>query len=175
MAYCVSDVLNRSLPSDNRTLKAVLSDTRLQILKNLNKRRMTAAELVSSIGVQKNALYKHLDKLINAELIKRVDNEKRKWVYYELTSKGANIISSGKYQVLILLSSGIGTLLIGISLAALYLLREIQPPKTRGLAISQLDIGVILVATSIVLLLITWFVSRNRWKRITKNLHDLGE
>lgn len=175
MVYCVSDVLNHSATSDNETIKAVLSDTRLQILKSLNKRRMTAAELVNSIGVQKNAVYKHLDKLINAELIKRVDNEERKWVYFELTSKGANMISSGKYQVLILLSSGIGTLLIGISLAALYLLREIQPPKTRGLAISQLDIGIILIATSMVLLLIAWFVSRNRWKRIIENLQILGE
>lgn len=175
MAYCVFDVPNSSAPSDNGTIKAVLSDTRLQILKSLNKRRMTAAELVNSIGVQKNAVYKHLDKLLNAELIKRVDNEERKWVYYELTSKGANIISSGKYQVLILLSSGIGTLLTGISLAALYLLRDMQPLKTRGLAISQFDIGIILIAISMVLLMIAWFVSRNRWKKIAENLQTFSE
>ncbi|AAM03948.1 winged helix-turn-helix domain-containing protein [Methanosarcina acetivorans] len=161
---------NRFKANDNEILKAILSDTRLKILKNLNKRRMTVAELVNNVGVQKNAIYKHLDKLTSAGLVDRVESSERKWVYYELTSKGKKIISTGKYQVLILLSSGIGSLIIGSIGIVLYFLNEVQSPKTKGLEISGLDIGIIFIAVSIIMLLAAKFVSRRRWKKINQCL-----
>jgi len=76
---------------DRKTLFALASDTRLEILKKLDERRMTLSELSKTLGLSKTAVKEHLDILLEVGLIIKVDRD-RKWVYYELTKKGKNIL-----------------------------------------------------------------------------------
>lgn len=84
---------------DKDTIRVVLSETRLNILKLLNKRRMMATELVATMGIKKNAVCKHLRKLIKAGLVQRVDDEKHKWIYYQLTPEGSSLIASDLFRL----------------------------------------------------------------------------
>ncbi len=170
---------NLDLIEDKKVADAVLSDCRIKILKNLSKRRMTAAELTHKIGIQKSAIYKHLDKLLDARIIRRIDDTERKWVYYELTEKGSTIVSSKRVQIFVIISSAIGTLFLGMFLIARYFSRlaEISGKgEKKGIElISDFDLGLILIFISIILLLITWFVSRNKWKRVAEDIQALGD
>ncbi len=159
---------------DRKVADAVLSDCRIKILRNLSKRRMTAAELTHKIGVQKNAIYKHLDKLLDAQIVRRIDDIERKWVYYELTEKGSAIVSSKRLQIFVIISSGIGTLFLGMFLMARYFSRlaEISGIREKkGVELlSEFDIGIIFIIISVVLLGAAFFISKAKWKNIDENL-----
>ncbi len=163
---------NLDLVENKKFTDAVLSDCRIKILKNLSKRRMTAAELTRQIGVQKNAIYKHLDKLLDAQIIRRIDDDERVWVYYELTEEGIAIVSAERLQIIILISSGIGTLFLGMFLMARYFLRLAEmagKEKTKGIElISEFDLGLVFIIISLILLCIAFFISRAKWKTIDK-------
>ncbi|MFB6217288.1 MAG: winged helix-turn-helix domain-containing protein [Candidatus Aenigmatarchaeota archaeon] len=94
--------------------KALSSDTRMDILRNLNNRRMTVTELSNSLKVSKSTVHEHLSKLSEADLVEKVDGD-NKWVYYELTEKGQEILNPKDKTKLVLfvvgiLSAGIGTI-----------------------------------------------------------------
>ncbi len=90
---------------DRKTLFALASETRIKILKKLGERRMTLTELSRELGISKTAVKEHLDKLVQAGLVKKVD-EGRKWVYYELTEKGRAILHP-EARVALLISSAV--------------------------------------------------------------------
>ena len=85
----------QDLVMDKNVITALLSDTRILIIKSLKDRKMMVTELVSIIGVEKNSVCKHLKKLAKAGFIERVKDSKHKWVYYQLTEKGKEILLSG--------------------------------------------------------------------------------
>ena len=98
---------------DERSFKALSADSRVNILKNLNDRRRTLSELSQKLNLGGSTIKEHCDILVNAQLIKQID-EGRKWKYYELTSKGKQIVQPSlmeEVKVLIMLS--LATLLIG--------------------------------------------------------------
>lgn len=165
---------NINLIEDKKIADAVLSDCRIKILKNLGQRRMTAAEITHKIGVQKNAIYKHLDKLLDAQIVRRIDDDERKWVYYELTEKGSAIVSSKRLQIFVIISSGIGTLFLGMFLIARYFSRlaEISGRgEKKGVELlSEFDIGLIFIIISIILFGMAFFMSKAKWKNIDEIL-----
>ena len=77
---------------DRKAFKALASDTRINILKVLNERRMTLSEFAKAFGMSPSTVKEHLDALSSAEFIEQKD-EGRKWKYYELTKKGRNFLS----------------------------------------------------------------------------------
>ncbi|MFA6268490.1 MAG: winged helix-turn-helix domain-containing protein [archaeon] len=98
---------------DERSFKALSADSRVNILKNLTDRRRTLTELSQKLNLGNSTIKEHCDILVNAELIKQMD-EGRKWKYYELTSKGRQIIKPNvldEVKVLILLS--FATIIVG--------------------------------------------------------------
>lgn len=110
---------------DRKTLFALASETRIKILKKLDERRMTLAELSKSLNISKTTVKEHLDKLIDAGLIRRAD-ESRKWVYYELTEKGKKILHPDSItKIILLLSTAIASMLVGF----FELYRAIKPIK----------------------------------------------
>ena len=110
---------------DRKTLFALASETRIEILKKLDERRMTLTELSESLNMSKTTVKEHLDKLVEAGLIKRID-EGRKWIYYELTEKGKKILHPDSItKIILLLSSAIASMLAGL----LQLYRVIKPTK----------------------------------------------
>ncbi|WP_052297242.1 ArsR/SmtB family transcription factor [Methanolacinia petrolearia] len=70
-------------------------DTRIDILKSLSSRRKTNSEISKELSLQTPTIYRHLEKLEGAGLIKSVDSN-NKWVYYELTPIGNALINPEK-------------------------------------------------------------------------------
>ena len=98
---------------DRKALLALASETRIEILKKLDSRRMTLSELSEEFGMSKAAVKEHLDKLVEAGLIKRVD-EGRKWIYYELTKKGKGVLHPESKRIIFLLSSATASIVGGL-------------------------------------------------------------
>ena len=82
--------------------KALASDTRIAILKILDKRRHTQSELAVSLNLSVPTVKEHLDAMAKAGLVNPVD-EGYKWKYYELTEKSKCILDPERKKVWILL------------------------------------------------------------------------
>lgn len=76
---------------DRKTLKALAADTRLDILKSLSKRRKMPSELSKELDLATSTVTEHLDKLEEADLIRREETG-HKWIYYQLTEKGESLV-----------------------------------------------------------------------------------
>ena len=76
---------------DRKTLKALSADTRLDILKSLSKRRKMPSELAKELNLATSTVIEHLDRLEEANLVKREETG-HKWIYYSLTEKGESLI-----------------------------------------------------------------------------------
>jgi DNA-binding transcriptional ArsR family regulator len=89
---------------DRDSFKALSSDTRISILKELDGKRMTITQLSDALKMSKPALLKHMDALLEANLVKK-ERKERKWIYYDLTFKGKNILNPERAKVIVLLST----------------------------------------------------------------------
>jgi DNA-binding transcriptional ArsR family regulator len=76
---------------DRKTLKALAGDTRLDILKSLSYRRKMPSELSKELNLAPSTIIEHLNKLEEANLVKREETG-HKWIYYSLTDEGENLI-----------------------------------------------------------------------------------
>lgn len=85
---------------DKKTFEALAIDSRVKIMKSLKQRRKTQSELAKELGIAASTVSEHLDKMGDAGLIIR-KNQGKKWVYYELTEKGATIVSPVKTSVFV--------------------------------------------------------------------------
>ena len=77
---------------DAETFKALASATRLTVLRALDERRKTLTELSKDLDLNKATVHEHLALLMSAGLVKKCDDEGRKWIYYELTWRGEKIL-----------------------------------------------------------------------------------
>ena len=82
--------------------KALASDTRVKILKLLDKRRHTQSEMAADLGFSIPTVKEHLSEMEKAGLVKQVD-EGYKWKYYELTEKSKCILDPDRKRVWIVL------------------------------------------------------------------------
>ncbi len=105
---------------DKETLKALVVDTRVNILKLLNLRNYTLTEISKELGIAHTTAKEHLIILENAGLVKRL-NEGRKWKYYKLTYKGKNFIEPQEVKIWITLAAS-GITFIG---GAFYLISKL--------------------------------------------------
>jgi len=86
------------LKVSKKLLKTLTVDTRTNILKNLEKRPMTASELSRKLGKHVTTISEHLNVLKKSDLIERVERPGRKWIYYRLTKPGQKIIHPTSYR-----------------------------------------------------------------------------
>lgn len=84
---------------DKQTLKALVVDTRMSILKLLVQKSYTLSDISEILGLKNSTVKEHLDKLVSAGLVKKEDTD-RKWKYYKLTFKGRRIIEPKEVKVL---------------------------------------------------------------------------
>lgn len=105
---------------DREAFKVLASDTRLDILKALDERPMTVSELGRKLELNKATVFEHLEKLAAAGLVKKQDDEERKWVYYSLSWKARRILHPERVTIALLFSSSLAALLSGITVAAEY-------------------------------------------------------
>jgi DNA-binding transcriptional ArsR family regulator len=95
---------------DAETFKALASSTRLTVLRALDQRRKTLTELARDLNLNKATVHEHLQLLTAADLVRKRDDEGRKWIYYELTWRGEKILHPQETTTF--------NLLLGISMAA---------------------------------------------------------
>lgn len=98
----------RKILLDREVFAALASDTRVAILKELDQRRKTLAELSRSLSAHKSALHKHLVKLVEAGLVSK-HYDRHKWKYYSLTWKGKHLLHPEQMKIRLLLSLAVGT------------------------------------------------------------------
>jgi DNA-binding MarR family transcriptional regulator len=85
---------------DRKTLKAISSDTRMDILKYLSSRKYTLTELSEKTSLKNPTIKEHLDHLIDSNLVKREESD-NKWKYYSLTEKGKKLVKPKEVKILI--------------------------------------------------------------------------
>ena len=101
-------IINREL------LKAIGAESRISILKSLALGRKTQSQLADELGLSSPTVLEHLDQLVNAGLVNKMD-EGRKWKYYELSRKGRQLVPSKQgvpARALLILASGLVMLLL---------------------------------------------------------------
>jgi DNA-binding transcriptional ArsR family regulator len=95
---------------DADTFRALASSTRLTVLKALDERRKTLTELSRDLALNKATVHEHMQLLTSAGLVRKRDDEGRKWIYYELTWTGQRILHPEATTTF--------NLLLGLSVAA---------------------------------------------------------
>ncbi len=99
---------------DKKIIRALASETRVDILKKIDSGSMTLNKLTDDLNISKPTVHEHLTILIESGLVKKV-NKDNKWAYYELTDKGTEILHPHKMtKIIVLLSSAILSFVVGI-------------------------------------------------------------
>lgn len=91
------------VPIRHEAIKLLASDTRLSILRLLDKRRMTVSELARQLDLNKSTVHEHLGKLVEGGLIKRDESEEREFVYYELTKTARYVLQPASARFVLLM------------------------------------------------------------------------
>lgn len=112
-------VVVESLTLDREALKALASDTRLDILKRLDERQKTVTELARELELNKATVFEHCERLLGAELIQKIEDD-RKWVYYQLSWKGRRILHPERMTIALLLSTSLGAVVSAVVAFALF-------------------------------------------------------
>jgi len=79
-------------------MKTLSVDTRVDILKLLDKRPMTASEIARALDKHVTTVSDHLNVLQISNLVERIERPGRKWVYYKITEKADTILHPKVYQ-----------------------------------------------------------------------------
>jgi len=101
---------------DMNTFKALASDTRLDILRALDGKKMSLKDIEKATRLNKATLHEHLQKLNEAGLVKRKEREGHKWVYYKLTWKGEGLLHPENTRIVVMFSITFVSLLLAVML-----------------------------------------------------------
>ena len=99
---------------DINAFKALASDTRIDILKALDGKKMNLKDLTIATKLNKATLHEHLSKLNEAGLIKKKEREGHKWVYYKLSWKGASLLHPENTRIVVMFSITLISLFFGL-------------------------------------------------------------
>lgn len=101
---------------DEELFKALVSDTRREIVRTLSNGDRTPTDLSRTLKKSKSTIVEHLEKLMKAGLVEKIERPGHKWVFYSLTRKGESYVSK-KSQRLVIILSMVFLSLIGGSLS----------------------------------------------------------
>ncbi len=89
---------------DKKSLFALASDTRVEILKSLQPMRRTVSQLSESLNIDKAAVHRHLKKMEEGGLVTRYEDHG--FVYYGLSWKARDLLSPNENtRIVVLLSA----------------------------------------------------------------------
>ncbi len=88
---------------DKKTLFALASDTRVEILRTLIPMRRTVSQLSEALDIDKAAIHRHLKKMEEGGLVRRYEDHG--FVYYGLTWKARDLMSPGENTRIVILFS----------------------------------------------------------------------
>lgn len=121
------------VPIRHAAIKLLASDTRLNILKLLDTRRMTVSEMSRALSLNKSTVHEHLGKLVEGGLIKRDESEEREWVYYELTKTARYVLQPSSARFVLLMATAV---FAGIVLVAF---AQVLMTSGQGLSLAVAD------------------------------------
>lgn len=98
---------------NREAFKALASDTRLDIIRTLDGKKMSLTELSKATSLNKATLHEHLNKLTEAGLVKRIQREGHKWVYYKLSWKGESLLHPENTKIVIVFTAAFAALIAG--------------------------------------------------------------
>lgn len=101
---------------DFKTVKALSSQTRIQILNCILERERTPTEISKDVNKSKSTVSSHLEKLLESELIVKNKEDGRKRVIYEPTNKAEHIVKGKEKKVRFSITSSIISTLAGFGL-----------------------------------------------------------
>ena len=99
---------------DRDTFKALASDARLEIIKALDGRKLNLSEIARKTNLNKATVHEHLTKLLEAELVKKIERDGHKWTYYKLSWKGSSLLHPENTKIVIMFSLAFVFLINGI-------------------------------------------------------------
>jgi len=88
---------------DKKALFALASDSRMEILKELQTSRKTVSQLAEALNIDKAAVHRHLKKLEEGGFVSR--DEDHGFVYYGLSWKARDIIAPGENTRIVIIFS----------------------------------------------------------------------
>jgi DNA-binding transcriptional ArsR family regulator len=100
---------------DREVLKVLSVDTRMDILKMLSEGARTPSHLSEKLNKSDATIVEHLEVLVKAGLVKKVEQPGKKWVFYTLTERGKGIVSSKSRRLVIILATSTLALLGGFA------------------------------------------------------------
>lgn len=142
---------------DKETLKAIASDTRLDILKQLDRKKQTLSDLSKALKLSSPTIKEHLDVLSKAGLVRK-EVSFRKWKYYSLTFKGKGILRPNETKLfltlLITIVFGIGVFVLlglftGIGSATSRASTQTHLDSVKSIATSSVDNSVMVAEDSV--------------------------
>jgi len=148
------DSKNGKIVLDKRDLKALSSDIRVEILKKLDSGSKTLRKLSDELNLPKSTVHENLTILVESGFVEK-RNEGSKWVYYELTEKGRNVLHPHeKVKIILLLSSAILSYAGGVMEIYLFIHRARPEEGVKGIPFhpEHLILGLILVIIGAILL-----------------------
>ena len=92
---------------DREVLKILSADTRMDILKELSSGDRTPSDLGKKLSKSDATIVEHLNVLCKHDLVKKIEQPGKKWVFYTLTERGYGIVSSKSRRLVIILGSSI--------------------------------------------------------------------
>ena len=99
---------------DMDTFKALASDTRLDILRTLDGKKMSLKDISAATKLNKATLHEHLAKLNEAGLVKKKEREGHKWVTYKLTWKGEGLLHPENTRIVVMFTTTFIALWVGV-------------------------------------------------------------
>lgn len=99
---------------DLDSFKALASETRLDILRSLDGKKLNLNDISKATKLHKVTLHEHIVKLVEAGFVKKKEREGHKWVYYKLSWKGESLLHPENSRIVVLFSTTFVVLFLGI-------------------------------------------------------------
>jgi len=99
---------------DMTSFKALASDTRLDILRALDGKKLNLKDISRVTKLNKATLHEHLQKLHEAGLVKKKEREGHKWVYYKLSWKGEGLLHPENTRIVVMFTATFVALAAGV-------------------------------------------------------------
>lgn len=99
---------------DRDVLKVLSADTRMDILKMLKEGDRTPSFVAKKLQKSDSTIVEHLKTLEKVNLVKKTSAPGKKWVFYSLTERGKGIIAGRSRRLVIILSTSIILMMVGI-------------------------------------------------------------
>ncbi|MFO7793621.1 MAG: winged helix-turn-helix domain-containing protein [Candidatus Nanohaloarchaea archaeon] len=101
---------------DFKTVKALSSPTRIEILAHALKNEATPTNTADRVGKSKSTISSHMDTLVESGLLERDEEEGRKRVVYSPTRKAEAIVNGREKKVKFSIASSLVTGAAGVGL-----------------------------------------------------------